>query len=186
MAVLTLHIPWHAPLFSIRSSESQGFSLDFGQHVSAAGPSWRLRTARRDTWTRGPRVPTHASNQVHPDPQFTVCFSLSVCLSSNYRSEHDAWFKRPGWHEPASVCSGPTSLIQVVIFAFVPKKEKKKKKRKKEDKTAIIKPRTQARASFDSLQLRADLVSCIKRGARTLSGVRDGGKFPFSSPKSLF
>lgn len=53
MVELTLHVPWHVPLFPIRSRESQGFSLDFGQHVSRAGLSWRLRTARRDTWPGG-------------------------------------------------------------------------------------------------------------------------------------
>lgn len=52
MSVLTLHVPGHEPLFSIRPRETQGFSLDFRQHVSAAGLSWRLRNARRDTWTR--------------------------------------------------------------------------------------------------------------------------------------
>lgn len=55
VTVLTLHVPGHEPLFSIRPRETQGFSLDFRQHVSAAGLSWRLRNARRDTWTRAAR-----------------------------------------------------------------------------------------------------------------------------------
>lgn len=83
MTVLTLHIPWHVPLFPIRSRESQGFSLDFGQHVSAAGLSWRLRTARRDTWTREPHAPKHTSARAKC-LYSAICSTF--CLSSNYRT----------------------------------------------------------------------------------------------------
>lgn len=105
MTLLTLHVPWHVPLFSIRSRESQGFSLDFGQHVSAAGLSWRLRTARRDTWTWEADVPTNTPQSV-PNVFFSSLF-LTFCLSlsSNYRTMLRIWSliqtiqtgsKRPG------------------------------------------------------------------------------------------
>lgn len=85
VTVLTLHVPWHVPLFAIRSRESQGFSLDFRQHVSAAGLSWRLRTARRDNWTWEANVPKHTSKC--PRCLFSSLFlSFCLCLSPNYRT----------------------------------------------------------------------------------------------------
>lgn len=127
MTALTLHIPWHVPLFPIRSRESQGFSLDFGQHVSAAGLSWRLRTARRDTWTREPHALEHTSARAKC--LYTAILStFCLCLSSNYRTM--LWIRslihtsqtrsnRPGCIAGrcvyvcarARVCSDSTSLL---------------------------------------------------------------------------
>lgn len=87
VTVLTLHVPWHVPLFAIRSRESQGFSLDFGQHVSAAGLSWRLRTARRDNWTWEANVPKHTSKC----PRCLYSPFISICLSPNYRTMPWMW-----------------------------------------------------------------------------------------------
>lgn len=87
MTVLTLHVPWHEPLFAIRPRETQGFSLDFRQHVSAAGLSWRLRTARRDTWTCEADSPTNTLQSV-PNVLLALDFSPTVplSLSPSYRT----------------------------------------------------------------------------------------------------
>lgn len=114
MADHTLHVPWHVPLFPIRSSESQGFSLDFGQHVSSAGLSWRLRTARRDTWMWEADVRSNAARSV---PNVICCslfvFPLSLCVliigpSSEVRSlilTIQTFSKRPSCIADVSVCS---------------------------------------------------------------------------------
>ena len=80
MTALTLHVPWHVPLFSIRSSESQGFSLDFGQHVSAAGLSWTPQRPAGHLDVRGRRphtnTPQSVPNVFNALNFFTLCLSL--------------------------------------------------------------------------------------------------------------
>lgn len=84
MTALTLHVSGHAALFPIRSRESQGVSLDFGQHVSAARLSWRLRTDRRDTWMWEANVPHRHTSECPTSPFPSLTFWLSAFLLSNH------------------------------------------------------------------------------------------------------
>lgn len=116
-----MHVPGHEPLFSIRPRETQGFSLDFRQHVSAAGLSWRLRGARRDTWTRAagcsPSTRRKVSRLVH----------LSISLLLRLFNPHHA-LKKANWVPPCGVTRAGARLLPVNLFDLIIIITKKKKK----------------------------------------------------------
>lgn len=103
MTVLTLHVPGHEPLFSIRPRETQGFSLDFRQHVSAAGLSWRLRDARRDTWTRAAgSFPLNSPQSVPTVSPLKIYFTASLQFPPCSEESKLVASMRCGWSRCAS------------------------------------------------------------------------------------
>lgn len=56
--LLTLHVFRHLPLFPMRSSQSQGFRLHFGQHDKAAagGDRGSVSVRKPSTWTRAAQI----------------------------------------------------------------------------------------------------------------------------------
>lgn len=56
--LLTLHVFRHLPLFPMRSSQSQGFGLHFGQHDRAAadGDRGSVSVWKPSTWTRAAQI----------------------------------------------------------------------------------------------------------------------------------
>lgn len=57
-SLLTLHVFRHLPLFSMRSSQSQGFRLHFGQHdkTAAGGNGGSVSVREPSTWTRAAQI----------------------------------------------------------------------------------------------------------------------------------
>lgn len=112
MTVLTLHVPGHEPLFSIRPRETQGFSLDFRQHVSAAGLSWRLRSAPRDTWTRAAGCSPSTRRKV------SRLFHLWISLLLRLFNPHHA-LKKANWVLPCGVTRAGARLLPVDLCDLI-------------------------------------------------------------------